>query len=220
MSHPAGVFHRAQGAAAALPPVSHGQVRRPQLHRDADDVVPFPTQQGRSDAAVHASAHGDDDPRRLGRLRLSTPLQAAARRTSGLRLRPTNAAHFHWSPTFPECVEARRSRSRSTMAAKHSAAGSNSSSWLAHPRLRRKAPAAASLDKPMASRTWDGSNDPDVQAEPLAAATPCKSKFKSSDSASTPSMTRWTMPGTRRPGVPLRRSEEHTSELQSREKLV
>ncbi len=55
---------------------------------------------------------------------------------------------------------------------------------------------ARSFVIPMASRTCDGSSEPDWQAEPAAAYTPSRSRSSSSDSASTRGNVRWQLPAT------------------------
>src|SRR5438132_1088831 len=58
---------------------------------------------------------------------------------------------------------------------------SMSSSVFQRPRVRRTVPAATSGPSPMALRTWEGSRLPEVQADPLLAATPCKSSASKMD---------------------------------------
>ncbi len=55
---------------------------------------------------------------------------------------------------------------------------STSSSVLKSLKDRRKDPWANSWGSPIPKSTWDGSKDPDVQAEPDEPQMPSKSKFK------------------------------------------
>ena len=61
------------------------------------------------------------------------------------------------------------------------------------------------LGRPIANRTWLGSNEPDVQAEPEEAQIPAKSNFNNRDSPSMPSKHILKLPGKRFTGSPLRR---------------
>lgn len=54
------------------------------------------------------------------------------------------------------------------------------------PNVTRNDPCAISLDNPIATNTCDGSNEPDVHAEPDEAHIPFKSKFSNNASPSTP----------------------------------
>lgn len=54
------------------------------------------------------------------------------------------------------------------------------------PRVRRRLFLTRSAGRPSACKTCDGSNDPEVQAEPEDAAMPAMSRRRSKDSASTP----------------------------------
>ena len=56
-------------------------------------------------------------------------------------------------------------------------------------------PWATSWGLPIASKTWLGSSDPDVHAEPEDAAIPLASNNKSNDSPSIPSKQKFTLPG-------------------------
>lgn len=61
-----------------------------------------------------------------------------------------------------------------------------SSGRLSLPKVTRNAPCARSAGIPMATKTWLGSIDADVQADPLDAAMPCMSRVMRSGSLSMP----------------------------------
>src|SRR5579875_89837 len=82
---------------------------------------------------------------------------------------------------------------------------STSSSVLSLPRVRRRLPCASSTGNPMASSTCDGSTKPEVQAEPVEAAMPSRSRLSRIDSPSTPSKTKLALFGKRSVGCPVNR---------------
>ena len=69
----------------------------------------------------------------------------------------------------------------------------------------RREPWAISWGRPMASSTWLGSREPEVQAEPEEAQMPLASSIISRLSPSTPSKEMLTVPGSRCSRSPLRR---------------
>ena len=70
------------------------------------------------------------------------------------------------------------------------AACSTSASEVVRPRVMRNDPRASSSGYPSAVRTWDGSVDPVVHAEPVETATPSRSRARTSASPSvSPTMT-------------------------------
>lgn len=79
-----------------------------------------------------------------------------------------------------------------------------SSSVFASHRDRRREPCATSCGLPMASNTWDGSSEPEVQALPEEAHMPFASRSKSRLSPSIPSKQKLTFPGSLFSGSPLR----------------
>src|SRR3990170_6521782 len=68
-----------------------------------------------------------------------------------------------------------RERSRDTIPGRTSSTYSISSRVLSLPTVRRRLPRASSSGTPIAVSTWEGSREPEVQAEPLDADTPCRS---------------------------------------------
>ena len=74
------------------------------------------------------------------------------------------------------------------------------------PVVSRRLLRAMSAGMPMASSTWDGSSDAEVQAEPLEAAIPAASSRSSSASLSTPSITKLAEFGRRPSAGPVRRT--------------
>ncbi len=71
------------------------------------------------------------------------------------------------------------------------------------PKLNRIADEVLASDNPIAFSTWDTSSDPEVHADPLAAATPAKSRFISIDSVETPGKLTFKMCGSRSLGCPF-----------------
>ena len=96
-------------------------------------------------------------------------------------------------------------RSRSTIPGRTSSILSTSSMVFSSLKEILSEPCATSWQRPMASRTWLGSSEPLVQAEPLEAQIPYISRLKSRLSPSIPSMEMFTLPGRRFSRSPLRR---------------
>ena len=90
------------------------------------------------------------------------------------------------------------------MAAKISAAWTISASVVVRPREKRTPLEARVSARPIAFRTWEGSSEPEEQAEPLEAATPLRSRFISRVVPSAPGTETFTLLGRRRVGWPFR----------------
>src|SRR5690606_12920109 len=194
--YPARIFHRRQAAAAALGKLAIRQIRRPQLHRNADDVVAFLFEQRRRHGAVHPAAHGDHDANFM--LRRRTGRQRPPRRRA--------VRSLHGSHSFLRQIRTAagaRPRSLATLSATASTTAATSSIVVYLPTVTRKAPSVSSLGKPTARSTWAGSSEPEVQAEPAEAAMPAKSRLSSSDSPSTPGKLKWALLGSRCVGCPF-----------------
>ena len=95
------------------------------------------------------------------------------------------------------------SLSRSTTAGTASIILSISSSVLPASMVRRSEPCATSCGLPIASRTWLGSSEPEVQALPEEAHIPAASSRSSRLSPSIPSKQKLTFPGRRLTGSPF-----------------
>ena len=80
---------------------------------------------------------------------------------------------------------------------------SMSSMVFSSSRVSRREPWATSWGRPMASRTWLGSREPEVHADPEDAATPLSSSRSRRDSPSMPSKQKLTLPGRRRSRSPF-----------------
>src|SRR5206468_8065505 len=92
-----------------------------------------------------------------------------------------------------------------------------SSAVVERPSEQRTAPIAQSSGTPIATSTCDGSMLPAVHADPPDTPMPLRSSPRTMDSDSTCRTRKLAVPGSRWVGW---RSEEHTSELQSRSDLV
>src|SRR3990167_11310614 len=77
-------------------------------------------------------------------------------------------------------------------------------SLVQRPKENLNEPWARSCGRPIASRTWEGSKELEVQAEPVEAARPSISRFKSIDSPSIYSKDIFTLLGNRDLEWPLR----------------
>src|SRR5690606_37230602 len=129
-------------------------------HGDPDARIAFFEEQGGGHGAVHAAAH-----------RHHHPAFGSSRHLSS---RPFSRA-LH------------RRRSLSTSGGTTSRTRSTSSRVLLAPSENRMALSASSRDCPMARSTWEGSMEPEAQAEPVDASIPRMSRLSRSDSPSTPS---------------------------------
>src|SRR5439155_7172446 len=176
LRHPPGVLGRVQRAATALVVARRSG---PQLQHDPGHVPACVLHEGGGNRRIHAARHAND-------------CLPAHRRT---------AAAEADAPLGER--EGAMERRRSTTAGRTSSTASTSSSVVARPSDSRREPWASSGRTPIAISTWDGSNEPEVQADPLEAASPLASSISRSDSPSTPSMQTFTVPATLAAPAPL-----------------
>src|SRR5215470_6150063 len=114
-----------------------------------------------------------------------------------------------FSPVVRVCYganEGERARACCTMPGRISRTYSISASVVPRPRLQRKAPCRYGPGTPMARNTCEGSSEPELQAEPVDSATPCRSRLIIRASPSTPAKATLVVLGRRGTSAPWMRT--------------
>src|SRR5579885_3917668 len=109
----------------------------------------------------------------------------------------------YWLQPYYDDVCIPRPRNFSTMPGNAAISISISCSVFSLPKVRRRLPCDHSGGSPIATRTCEGSTEPEVQAEPVEAAKPNRSRLSRIDSPSTPSKQKLALLGRRCVGWPV-----------------
>src|SRR5215831_2157429 len=124
-----------------------------------------------------------------------------------------------FSPVVRVCYganEGERARACCTIPGRISRTYSISARMVPRPRLQRKAPCRYGPGTPMARNTCEGSSEPELQAEPVDSATPCRSRLIIRASPQPQQRQHWSYWANEAPQLPGYASQESAPECHVR----